>query len=62
MEKITHSEKEARGRLQSLAREKRSSLAALSPTVDRVLRLTRMDSVFTIHPSTASALGRSEAC
>lgn len=35
MEKITHSEKEARGRLQSLAREKRSSLAALSRFIGR---------------------------
>ena len=41
---------------------RRLELAALSPTVDRVLRLTRMDSVFTIHSSTASALGRPEAC
>ena len=41
---------------------RRLELAALSPTVDRVLRLTRMDAVFVIHPSTASALGRSEAC
>ena len=34
-------------------------LAGLTPTVDKVFRLTRMDSVFTIHPDveTAAALG-----
>ena len=37
-------------------------LSGLTATVEKVFRLTRMDSVFTIHPSTASALGRSEAC
>ena len=30
-------------------------LASLSPTVEKVFRLTRMDSVFTIHADTASA-------
>ena len=32
-------------------------LAGLSPGVDRVFRLTRMDSVFAIHDSVAAALG-----
>ena len=31
-------------------------LAALTPTVDRVFRLTRMDSVFTIHPDAPQRL------
>jgi anti-sigma B factor antagonist len=36
-------------------------LAALMPNVDRVFRLTRMDTVFTIHP-TAPAGQRDRAC
>lgn len=32
-------------------------LAGLTPTVDKVFRLTRMDSIFTIHDSAESALG-----
>lgn len=35
---------------------RRLELAALSPTVQKVFRLTRMDSVFTIHETAASAL------
>ncbi|AWB49870.1 anti-sigma factor antagonist [Gemmobacter aquarius] len=31
-------------------------LAALTPAVERVFRLTRMDSVFTIHPQVEDAL------
>lgn len=31
-------------------------LAGLTPTVDRVFRLTRMDSVFTIHPAAPEPL------
>lgn len=31
-------------------------LASLTPAVERVFRLTRMDSVFTIHPAVADAL------
>ena len=30
-------------------------LAALTPDVDRVFRMTRMDSIFTIHPDTQTA-------
>lgn len=32
-------------------------LAALTPAVERVFRLTRMDSVFTIHPAVPAAAG-----
>ncbi len=31
-------------------------LSSLTPTVEKVFRLTRMDSIFTIHPSHAAAL------
>lgn len=34
---------------------RRLELAGLTPNVDRVFRLTRMDTVFTIHPSADSA-------
>lgn len=34
-----------------LAPERRLELAALTPTVEKVFRLTRMDSVFVIHPA-----------
>lgn len=34
---------------------KRLDLAALTPTVDKVFRLTRMDSIFTIYESTSDA-------
>lgn len=33
-------------------------LAALTPAVERVFRLTRMDSVFTIHPALDDALAQ----
>lgn len=32
-------------------------LAGLSPAVDKVFRMTRMDSIFVIHPSASSAIG-----
>ncbi len=35
---------------------KRLDLAGLTPTVDKVFRLTRMDSIFTIHADVANAL------
>lgn len=38
---------------------RRLELAALQASVERVFRLTRMDTVFTIHPSVAEALGPS---
>ncbi|NJS38506.1 MAG: STAS domain-containing protein [Rhodobacteraceae bacterium] len=31
-------------------------LSSLTPTVEKVFRLTRMDSIFTIHPTHAAAL------
>ena len=38
-----------------LGSTRRLDLAGLTPTVERVFRLTRMDSVFTIHDSVAQA-------
>ncbi len=38
---------------------RRLELAALQASVERVFRLTRMDTVFTIHASIAEALGAS---
>jgi len=35
-------------------------LVGLTPSVEKVFRLTRMDSVFTIHPDLASALGAAD--
>lgn len=40
-----------------LAPDRRMELAAVSPNVDRVLRLTRMNSVMTIHLTLDDALG-----
>jgi anti-sigma B factor antagonist len=39
-----------------LAPARRLELAGLTPTVQKVFRLTRMDSVFTIHPAVPSGL------
>jgi anti-sigma B factor antagonist len=36
--------------MKQLGPTRRMDLAALTPTVEKVFRLTRMDSVFTIHP------------
>ncbi len=36
-------------------------LAGLTPTVKKVFRLTRMDTVFTIHPDAGAALGGDHA-
>ncbi len=36
----------------SIGPDRRLELAALTPAVARVFRLTRMDSIFTIHPAT----------
>lgn len=38
-----------------LAPDQKLELAALSENVDKVFRLTRMDSVFSIHPNTDAA-------
>lgn len=43
--------------MKHLGGERRLHLAGLTPNVDRVFRLTRMDSVFPIHASVAHALG-----
>lgn len=40
-----------------LAPDRRLELAGLTPTVEKVFRLTRMDSVFLIHPSLDMGLG-----
>lgn len=42
--------------MKHLGRDRRLHLAALLPNVDRVFRLTRMDSVFPIHESLADAI------
>ncbi|MDZ4094080.1 MAG: STAS domain-containing protein [Paracoccaceae bacterium] len=39
-----------------LGPERSLELAGLTPTVEKVFRLTRMDSVFTIHPSVPDGL------
>ena len=41
--------------MKQLGGTRRLDLAGLTPTVDRVFRLTRMESVFTIHDSLAEA-------
>lgn len=40
-----------------LGPNRRLELAALHPNVERVFRLTRMDTIFTIHPTVAQAFG-----
>lgn len=37
--------------------DRKLELAGLTPTVEKVFRLTRMDTVFTIHPSAAAVIG-----
>ena len=44
-----------------LAPELQLELAALTPAVDKVFRLTRMDRVFTIHPEAPAAAGQAHA-
>ena len=41
--------------MKQLGSTRRLDLAGLTPTVERVFRLTRMDTVFTIHDSVAQA-------
>lgn len=43
--------------MKSLGADRRLELCGLTPNVERVFRLTRMDSVFTLHASVAEALG-----
>ena len=45
------------GSMKQLGRERRLDLAGLNPTVEKVFRITRMDRVFRIFPSTEAALG-----
>jgi len=42
--------------MKQLGPERPLEIAALSPTVEKVFRLTRMDSVFTIHDSAEAAV------
>ena len=42
--------------MKQLGKERRLDLAGLNKDVDRVFRLTRMDTVFKIHPSLGDAL------
>lgn len=43
--------------LKLLGPDQNLALAGLTSTVEKVFRLTRMDSVFTIHPDAESAIG-----
>ena len=45
-----------------LAPDRVLELSGLSPTVEKVFRLTRMDSVFTIHPQLPDLPGTPGAC
>lgn len=40
-----------------LGPDRRLELAGLTPTVQKVFRLTRMESIFTIHPSVPEGMG-----
>lgn len=42
--------------LKNLGQERRLALAGLTPTVERVFQLTRMDSIFSVFPTLESAL------
>ncbi|TMV61116.1 STAS domain-containing protein [Thioclava sp. BHET1] len=44
-----------------LAPDRQLELSALTPGVEKVFRLTRMDRVFTIHPETPAAAGQANA-
>lgn len=44
------------GAMKHLGRERRLDLANLTPTVEKVFRITRMDRVFRIFPTTEAAL------
>lgn len=45
------------GAMKQLGNARKLELVGLKPAVEKVFRLTRMDSIFTIHPDLASALG-----
>lgn len=44
------------GSMKQLSRQSRLDLAGLTPTVDKVFRITRMDQVFRIYESSEAAL------
>lgn len=44
------------GSMKQLGRQRRLDLAGLTPTVDKVFRITRMDRVFRIYATTQAAL------
>lgn len=44
------------GSMKQLGRQRKLDLAALTPTVEKVFRITRMDRVFRIFPTTDAAL------
>jgi len=44
------------GSMKQLGRQRKLELVALTPTVEKVFRITRMDRVFQIFPSTDAAL------
>ncbi len=43
--------------MKQLGGDRRLDLAGLTPTVDKLFRMTRMDTVFRIFPDRASAVG-----
>jgi anti-sigma B factor antagonist len=45
------------GHMKYMGTERNFELCGLSPTVEKVFKLTRMDSVFTIHDNLAAAVG-----
>ncbi len=49
------------GAMKQINQDQRLELAGLTPTVEKVFRLTRMDSVFTIHASVESAIAIAKA-
>ena len=46
--------------MKQLDGDRRLDLASLSPTVDKVFRLTRMDTVFRLYPTLDDALAVAE--
>ena len=50
------------GAMKHLGRERKLDLANLTPTVEKVFRITRMDRVFRIFPSTETALEAAGRC
>jgi|TARA_B110000908_G_C10198241_1_gene424026 anti-sigma B factor antagonist len=47
--------------MKNLAPDRKLILAGLTPTVDKVFRLTRMDSVFGVFPTVEAALTKLRA-